>query len=144
MEETQWLTEAAGPFATMEEGKVAAKRREEGRWKWASSPGNGKDFSVFACNAHEQCTKLMRVLRVQALYYIQTKGVHGDERKEKKRKNSTLTFTEDAALRTAVNSGSRPAGLRVALTLEKTAELEAQGKDTLNHKLANGGLAGAL
>jgi hypothetical protein len=144
MEKTTWLTEDAGPFGTMVEGKAAAKSREERRWKWASSPGDGKKFAVFVCNAHKDCGRLVRVMLTDGNFWVQSKGDHAEERSDKKRSNSTLTFAEDVALRTAVDSGSRPAGHRVAMTKIKSTELKALGEDPLNHKLPDGGLKGEL
>ena len=145
-----WITLLAADVPTMKEAQQMAKnhRDEENpsaKWKWREKgPGDGKRFAVFQCNAHKDCTCFVRVARVAGEYFIQKKGKHKEEPKLKKRKNSTLTYADEEALRDHMDAGTRPAKIHTQLTKKKARELIAQGLDPLSefHKRPEGGLKG--
>ena len=137
--------------ATMQEGKVLAKKYQDddnptGQWRThARCPGDGKIRVQFQCNAHEDCTKLLRVQKVGNEFILQEKFTHCGAPKLKKRKNSTLTFVEEAALKVHTDSGGAPAKLLVGLTKGESERLKQAGENPLapEHKRAEGGLNGA-
>ena len=61
---------------------------------------------------------------------------------EYKRKNSSLTFTDEATLVASMELGGRPASVRVALTKVESKRLLEAGEDELQHKRPEGGLKG--
>ena len=80
----------------MAEAKLAAKKFGSGKWKSHSSPGNSKTNAVFVCNEHVDCTKLLRVLRVEGpSFVLQDCGAHTVELNTKKRSNSALTYEQE-------------------------------------------------
>ena len=145
-----WITLLAADVPTMKEAQqMAKKHRDEenpsAEWKWREKgPGDGKRFAVFQCNAHKKCTCFVRVARVEGQYLIQKKGKHTEEPKLKKRKNSTLSYADEEALRDHMDAGTRPAKIHTQLTKKKARELIAQGLDPLSefHKRPEGGLKG--
>ena len=80
----------------MKDAQKLAKVEPPGKWKWAASPGDGRRFSVFVCNAHIKCPLFMRVAAVGDSYYLQFKGEHAVEENTRARKNSAMTFAEEA------------------------------------------------
>jgi hypothetical protein len=128
----------------MKDAQKEAKTYESGRWRWAKNPGDGRLRSSFQCNAHEECTKLIQVkLLHDGSFALQETGEHTLVVKEKRRVNSTLSFTHEAEVRKAVNQGAKPAGILLSLTLEKEAQLEDAGQGVFDNKKEGGGLEGA-
>ena len=111
----------------MKEGQVLAKKEPTGKWKWAPSPGDGKRYSVFMCNAHKDSQYRMRVAAVDGIFYLQFKGEHAAEENTRPRKNSALTFDQDAKLKLGMDQGARPAGVLASLTVEAKDRLREQG-----------------
>ena len=141
---SEWLPVSAAPLPTMTAAKAAARELEDKKWRWADSPGNGKTYVYFACNAHVACDRQLRVAQgSDGLFHISAKGLHAAEKKTKKRKNSILTYEDDETLRSAVDKGSRPGAVHTSMTKEKVSELKSKGEDPLMHKEATGGIAGA-
>ena len=128
--------------ATMREGREILKKLEGGKWKWAATSGDCISTSIFQCNGHVECGRLLKVQKVDDSFYIMGSGEHAAVPKEKKRKNSTLTWEEDEKLRFAVDLGGRPAAVQVAMTKKKIEELRKEGKNPEDHKRAEGGLQG--
>jgi hypothetical protein len=117
-----------------------------GMWKSPSSgAGDGVTFGVLQCNAHVLCGRLVRTVRLSnGTFCFETTGEHSAEVNEKRRKNSALTMAqEDMASGSFRGMGSKPAEVRVALTLAKETELMKQGIDPLSVKDGKGGLEGA-
>ena len=139
----QWLPVNSVTYETMAEGRMVLKGMEGGKWKWAASPGNGRTSSVYQCNAHNECPRLLKVQICDNGYVIMGTGEHGTEVKGKRRKNSTLNFEMEAEVRKSMDQGGKSAGLRVALTKEKVSELRSAGLDPNEHKMDGGGLKGA-
>ena len=127
----------------MKDAQKLAKVEPPGKWKWAASPGDGRRFSVFACNAHIKCPLVMSVAAVGDSYYLQFKGEHAVEENTRARKNSAMTFAEEATLKQGANMGAKPAQVLVSLTVDKKEQLQREGKDPLQHKRKEGGLEGA-
>ena len=77
-------------------------------------------------------------------YFIQKKGIHTEEPKLKKRKNSILSYADEEALRDHMDAGTRPAKMHTQMTKKKARALIAQGLDPLSeeHKRPEGGLKG--
>lgn len=144
MQHEEWTAVGLDPFESMKEGKEAAKKLETGKWRWAQSPGDGKKWSYFQCNAHVDCGRHVRVKWVAGLYYIEAKGKHGDVQKTKRRSNSALTFAQEDHLTISMDHGARPAGVLVSLTKARSRELEEQGENPFLHKKPEGGLQGEL
>jgi hypothetical protein len=140
----QWTPVGSSTYKTMAETRIALKGMEGAKWKWAKPPGNGHGTSVFQCNAHKECARLLKAQLCDDGYVIMGAGEHGTEVNDKKRKNSTLSFEMEAEVRKSMDQGGRPAGLRVALTKEKVSELKSAGLDPNEHKMDGGGLKGAL
>ena len=84
----------------------------------------------------------MRVAAVDGAFYIQFKGEHAAEVNTRARKNSPLTFDEEAKLKLGLDQGAKPAGVLVSLTVEAKGKLQEQGLDPLQHKRTAGGLEG--
>ena len=99
--------------------------------------------SRFCCNAHTGCKRLLRVYLNDGKYTIQGSGEHGLEPNLKKRKNSTLSFEEEARVRESMDQGGRSAGLRVAMTTSKARELKEAGLIPEDYKNEEGGLTGS-
>ena len=112
------------------------------KWKWAKTPGNGRTYAVFQCNAHEGCTHLRMAAKCDEKFIIKETGEHTEVVKLKKRSNSALTFAEEDAVRGAITGGTRPAALLVTMTDKKAEELRSEGKAPLDHKDQDGGLEG--
>lgn len=51
-------------------------------------------------------------------------------------------YTQEDSVKFAIDAGSRPAGMLIALTLQQEKKLLALQKDPLNHKKPKGGLKG--
>jgi len=130
--------------ADMKQAQKEAKREGEGKWKWAAAPGNGKTRSVFCCNAHDKCEMLIRVILLDGAYYLQQKGEHNEVINLKRRKNSSLTFEQEAKLIECMDMGGKPAGTLCSMTCAKSKELKEAGENPLNHKKEEGGLIGAI
>ena len=127
----------------MKEAVKIAKREGDGRWKWAASPGNGQSYSILQCNAHVDCPVLLMVKKRHNEFFLLTKHQeHTVEMKQYKRKNSILTYDEEAALKLGLDGGTKPGGVHLARTLKEMKELEEKGENPLLHKKADGGLEG--
>ena len=137
-----WSSAKCIPVTCMKEGRILAKKEPPGKWKWAPCPGDGRRFSVFMCNAHKECPYRMRVAAVDGAFYIQFKGEHAAEVNARARKNSPLTFDEEAKLKLGLDQGAKPGGVLVSLTVEAKDKLQEQGLDPLQRKRTAGGLEG--
>ena len=106
--------------------------------------GMARGLQSFSAMHTKKCTCFVRVARVEGEYFIQKKGIHTEEPKLKKRKNSTLSYADEEALRDHMDAGTRPAKIHTQLTKKKARELIAQGLDPLSefHKRPEGGLKG--
>ena len=143
-EEAPWVIANLGTHTTIKEGITAGKNAEDGKWKWAKPPGDGRRFAYFQCNAHVDCLRLLRVSGSPGSFTISFKGEHLTKGLTKgKRSNSTLTWEADEKLRSAADMGARPAQLRVTMLKEKSELLKVAGEDPLAHKAPAGGLEGA-
>lgn len=129
----------------MKAGQEAAKVLLKEKWKWHSSPGNGKTNSVFCCNAHVACNFLVRVVKVaEETYVLQSTGEHTVQLKEQRRSNSALKYDVEIELRNDVDKGIKPGGFHSALLKRASDSLKAMGEEPLQHKLPEGGLPGEL
>ena len=145
MDADSWMLCGIAPSATMAEAKAVAHRQEDGKWKWAKPPGDGVRTVYLMCNAHVGCLRMQRISKDGAgLFNIWAKGNHGEEINLKRRKNSLLTFDEEAALRTAMDSGVRPGAFVVAQTKERLTTIKDAGEDPLAYKKPEGGLEGSV
>ena len=143
MDTDSWVPSGLAEAATMTEAKALVHRQEGGKWKWAKPSGDCVRTAYFQCNAHVDCPRVMRITKDGAgLFNIWVKGEHGEEVNLKRRKNSTLTFDEEAALRVAIDAGVRPGAFVVAKTKERLTELKYAGEDPVAHKRPEGGLEG--
>lgn len=143
MDATEWMPCGIPAVTTMAEAKAVAQMQEGGKWKWAKPPGDGVRTVYLMCNAHVGCLRLQKISKDGAgMFNIWAKGTHSEEVNLKRRKNSPLTFDEEAALRTAIDAGVRPGAFVVAKTKEKLSELKSSGEDPLAHKRPEGGLEG--
>ena len=115
---------------------------EDGKWKFAKSPGNGVTNRYFVCNAHKDCGRLLKVGKKDGMFCIFLDGEHTVEPSFGKRKNSTLSWADDDRLKRAVDQGAKPGGVHVSLSKAKALELEQDGLDPLEHKKDKGGLEG--
>ena len=117
----------------------------EGKWKaYRPAPGNGTTRAVYQCNAHVDCGKLLMAYKKGDTFCIMEKGEHTEEEQLKKRKNSPLSYTQEAAVKFSLDGGGRPAGMRVAMTKSKVEELQKEGMDPMAHKRKEGGMQGEL
>lgn len=130
-------------YDTMAEAIEALKSIGDGKWKWHKPSGNGKRHAYFVCNAHKKCGFLRRAVRMDGMFILHECGEHGEEVNLFQRKNSALTFAQDADLRKAMDMGARPGKVMVSWTKEKSAELKKAGLNPLDHKKEGGGLIGA-
>jgi|EP00966_Prymnesium_polylepis_P155958 hypothetical protein len=131
--------------SNMKEARELAKSYDNKHWCWAKSPGDGVRFSVLQCNDHVNCGKLIRVAKTEEdKYVLQEKGEHAEEKKEKQRVNSTLTYVEDEKLHDGVNQGAKPAAVLVSMTTAKAKEIKGMRGQLFQHKRPQGGLEGAL
>lgn len=138
----RWTPMGGPHWLTIKEGIQALKTKEGGRWKWAKSPGDGVTRAVFQCNAHMECTRLLKCQQVDGGFTLFVQGEHTDSPNLKKRKNSTLSYDDEEQLRACIDSGSRPGGVYVSMLKKKAEELRAEGKDPNEHKRPEGGLEG--
>jgi hypothetical protein len=127
---------------SMEEGRTLLKQQAPGKWKVAPYPGDGRVRYNFQCNAHINCDKWMRVVNIGDSFDIQEKGEHGVDVTVKKRKNSALSWAEEAVVMQGIHQGGRPGAMVVAMTKAVADELRSAGKDPLKEKKPTGGLQG--
>ena len=146
-----WITFAAAAVGNITDGKKALKAHTDeqnplAQWKWSKSPGDGVTRACFQCNAHENCTKEIRVVEINGDFCFQEKGKHTLVDNLKKRKNSTLTIKEDDMLKLMLDTGAKPGSVLVAMTKKKYKELKDAGENPLDeaNKREGGGLAGAM
>ena len=85
---------------------------EVGKALWLS--GNCKTTAYMVCNAHIGCGRHLKVHKVDDIYYVSFKGDHTQDPTLGKRKNSTLTWDQEAALMSGVDQGGRPSAVRVS------------------------------
>ena len=135
--------------------KAACKQMRDGleddglRWKWHQG-GNGKTHAYLRCSAHVDCGVLRR-LTVQDLpaedgqltFGVEEQGKHTTVLETKARANAALTLAQEKVVQVAVDAGSSPAAVLVALTKDKVAELKRRGLNPLQHKKKKGGMKGA-
>ena len=140
----KWTAVGSAEFPSMEQAKSHLKMMEGGQWKWSKSPGDGKTTIRMTCNSHVDCTRQLRVLKTCEGFIIQGTGEHGLEPNNKRRKNSTLTMDMEKRVKESMDQGGRSAGLLVALTNSKAAELKGEGKNPEAFKMPEGGLLGTL
>ena len=141
----QWTPMDVPPAATIKDGIAVANGQGEGKWKWAKPSGNCVENAYRQCNAHVDCKHVIRIAEVKGVgFCLYTNGMeHAAEATTKKRKNSILTWKDDAHLRKSMDEGATPGAMLVSMTKAKVKELKAQGLDPLMHKNEQGGLEGA-
>ena len=141
---SNWASISGSPvFEDMKSARAAAKKLEFAEWKWAENPGDGKRFTVFRCNMHVECCRLVRAAQIcPGMFELQMKGEHSETLNSKRRKNSALTFDQEREARQLVNAGSKPGAMRAVMTKDECLKLEAAGEDVLEHKRPEGGLEG--
>ena len=123
------------PAGDLKEAVKIAKLEGDGRWKWAASPGNGRNYSVLQCNAHVDCPVLLMVKKRLNGFFLLTKHQeHTVEMKQYKRKNSCITYDEEDALKLGLDGGTKPGGVHLARTLKEMRELEEKGENPLLRK----------
>lgn len=139
----KWLPIPNVPvFDTIKAAVFNLKQLEGKKWKRAKSSGDGVHSYRLQCNAHVDCGREVRAVNMDGKFYSQYIGEHAPVPNQYKRKNSSLTFEEDNALRLAIDVGGRPAAVLVSMTKEKLQEFKADGKDPEDFKRDNGGLEG--
>ena len=139
----EWQVYESVQANDLKEAVKIAKQEGDGRWKWAASPGNGQSYSILQCNAHVDCPVLLMVKKRPNGFFLLTKHQeHTKEMKLYKRKNSILTYDEEAALKLGLDGGTKPGGVHLARTLKGMKELEEKGENPLLHKKEGGGLKG--
>ena len=135
-------------FTSLKEGLEAAKGLEGGRWRqYVKAPGDGKKIATLQCNDHVDCKRLVKVKAMDGglCFELFMTGEHGEEKKEKRRANSTLTFDVEDALKFHMDTGGRPGSLLVGLTKERSKAIRMQGGSDLDFKSGEkGGLAGVM
>ena len=106
-------------------------------------PGNGVTQARFICRSHKDCPVVVKAVAAGDKYWVQTlAGVpHSNEIEPRHRKNGRLTYAQVEAVRTALDTGAKPAGILSSMTSKeldrcKTANVEAT-------KRPRGGLTGA-
>ena len=139
----RWLPIASDECSTMKEAIKAIRAVAPGKWKWAKCPGNGVTQAYFVCNAHVGCGYVVRASSCDSGFILHAKGQHSTEVNNYKRKNSSLTFEEEAGLRLALDVGGRPGGLLASWTKEAMQEKEKDGLDPLDYTHDEGGMEGA-
>ena len=113
-----------------------ARTTEDGKWKWAKSPGNGVRNAYLQCNAHKDCGRMLQVKKVDGLFCISYRGEHSIIPTFGKRKNSILSWEDDAALTTegALFTGSTQVHwLSQLVQMQHKFVLHADGKHKLHH-----------
>ena len=101
----------AEPFASLDAAKQAMARTEHGgnNAKWAANQTGCKKY--WHCDFHKECPVQLRISEMggQGKWRIQVLNVqHGLHLKECKRKNSALTYVEDAHVQQLVAKGQKP------------------------------------
>ena len=125
------------PFASLDAAKQAMHRTEHGgnKAKWAANQMGCKRY--WHCNFHEQCPVLLRISdqRGQGKWHLEVLNVeHGLHLKERQRKNSALTYEENAHVQQLVSQGQKP---REIMEASQLAAIKAGAP-----KLPCGGVAG--
>ena len=139
----EWQIYKSVQAGDLKEAVKIVKLEGDGRWKWAASPGNGRNYSVLQCNAHVDCPVLLMVKKRPNGFFLLTKHQeHTVEMKQYKRKNFILTYEEEAALKLGLDGGTKPGGVHLARTLKEMRELEEKGENPLLRKKEGGGLEG--
>ena len=139
----EWQIYKSVQAGDLKEAVKIAKLEGDGRWRWAASPGNGRNYSVLQCNAHVDCPVLLMVKKRLNEFFLLTKHQeHTAVLKQYKRKNSILTYEEEAALMLGLDGGTKPGGVHLARTLKEMKELEEKGENPLLRKKEGGGLEG--
>ena len=126
----------AGPFGSESESKLAIKNTSHGGnpglWKWATTTGSRGNYR-FQCNFHQDCgVHLLQHYSANGEWWLKVSaGVdHSLESKQKKRSNSRLTLTEEAAVLIAVEHGQKPGWMHDQALLRASApglELHSAG-----------------
>ena len=131
----EWQVYKSVPAGDLKEAVKIAKLEGDGRWKWAASPGNGRNYSVLQCNAHVDCPVLLMVKKRLNGFFLLTKHQeHTAEKEQYKRKNSCITYDEEDALKLGLDGGTKPGGVHLARTLKEMRELEEKGENPLLRK----------
>lgn len=122
--------------------------RATGRWTAARRcQGDGKRSYVFECKEHTDCEVKRRVaLGKDNMFHVYEKGEHAQSVNNKKRKNSAMDEEQEKELLCDIWKGVKPAGSRLAMTLQKESELLEAGLDPADYKRSDeegGGLLGA-
>ena len=104
---------------TMAEAKSMV--RSEGHWKVARrGQGDGRRSIVYDCIEHIKCKVQCRVtLAKDNLFHLFQKGKHTKAVNKKKRKNSAMDEEQEKELLCDIWKGVKPAGSRLAMTLQK-------------------------
>lgn len=126
------------------EAKAAAKKLDlgtAGKWRVdRACPGDGVARAQLQCNAHDDCPFRLIIRRRNGEWCVMSTGQHGTQVREKARKNSVLTFEEQAQVRTSVKTGAKPAELLAAMTDDMLED--CKGKGITPEKRDGGGLKG--
>ena len=132
------------PASTMDEALEVIRAFGEGKWKWNKPTGNCTTNAQLRCNAHVGCPVVMKTQLEGAEFKFYKRGIHGQESNVKKRKNSALTFDEEADARLALDMGGRPGKLYCALTLKELGRVKEAGESVEEAKDDNGGMKGVM
>jgi len=127
-------TWAAGPFSSVKEALAAKDTVGHGNWCW----NQDGDRKVQRCNAHVNCPVKLRCVPLDGAYHLEVLNLaHSLEDKQKKRKNSALTYEQHKDLLKHVEAGKRPKqSMDSAALLAIAADPDA--------KKPEGGVEGAL
>ena len=116
----------------------------QGRWRSdRKDHGKAGHRYVLACNAHVDCPFRQLVQKgTDGLFRRFVCGQHAAVLNNFKRKNSVVTQDQEQFMADSINTGSKPAGMRVSMTLKEEARLRKAGEDVTEHKRKDGGLLG--
>ena len=137
-----WKRNVCASYPTIKDAIAAGKESENGKWKWDKPSGNGNTTAYFVCKEHVNCERRMRIGKLDELYVISYHGEHTKPLLLGPRKNSAITWTQEADMKKALDQGSTPGKIRCSMLKDAAAKLAADGEDPLDHKLDEGGLEG--
>ena len=148
----EWQAVGDDIWSTFAAAKQAAKEwvdKEEGgsqgRWQCDHKDhGKAGNRYILACNAHVDCPfRQLMQKGADGLFRRFVCGEHAAVLNKYSRKNAPVTQDQEQFMSDAINTGSKPGGMRTSMTLKEEARLRKAGKDFVQHKRKKGGLLSA-
>lgn len=113
------------------------------RFAWnEGGPGNGKTRACFKCISHIDCPVVVRAVRRDGVFSVQTEAEveHTKEERLHQRSNSSLDVNATQLMKSLVNAGCKPGSIHSTLTSQELERIKSIGE--VVQKRADGGVQG--